>query len=200
MATELSKTPPPADQHWSAQNAAALDADAGALAMLLMRHVLRDGEVVILLLKPSLWWIVLTCMRFAAVVLILMLLAARLDHLLPGRTPVYVEVGVFIISGRLMWAVCQWMGKLYVLTDQRLLALSGIFSVRVYDCPLRQIAEVRGVSGFREKALRLGTILIFPRQDSCLLGQWQTVRRPQWVLEQILSAMARIRRNDNPGS
>src|SRR5205823_8176791 len=41
-----------------------------SLAVLLTRHVLRDGELVILLLKPSLWFILLSSLRFAAIVLI----------------------------------------------------------------------------------------------------------------------------------
>src|SRR5438309_1694149 len=37
-----------------------------SLAILLARHLLRDGELVILILKPSLWFILLTSMRFIA--------------------------------------------------------------------------------------------------------------------------------------
>ena len=46
------------------------------LAALMAGHVLQDGEIVLLILKPSLWFIVLGAMRFVAVVVILMMAAA----------------------------------------------------------------------------------------------------------------------------
>ena len=52
----------------SAPAAAAPDAVLlNPLAALMSRHVLRDGEVVILMLRPSLWFIPFVCLRFAAV-------------------------------------------------------------------------------------------------------------------------------------
>src|SRR5437016_11226102 len=41
-----------------------------SLATLLTRHVLRDGELVILILRPSLWFVFFSTLRFAAVALI----------------------------------------------------------------------------------------------------------------------------------
>src|SRR5687767_2136535 len=43
------------------------------LGALLARHVIRDGEVVLLALKPSRWFILLSSLRFIAVVSILAL-------------------------------------------------------------------------------------------------------------------------------
>src|SRR5205809_4224534 len=80
------------------------------LAALMAGHVLQDGEVILLILKPSLWFILLSALRFVAVVVILMMAAALLDGRLPGRQSRYQELGLFIIAGRCMWAVLQWMG------------------------------------------------------------------------------------------
>ncbi len=35
---------------------------------MLARHILRDGEVVLLVTKPSLWFILLSSLRFMAIV------------------------------------------------------------------------------------------------------------------------------------
>src|SRR5687768_13004955 len=43
------------------------------LGALLARHVIRDGEVVLLALKPSMWFILLSSLRFIGVVAILTL-------------------------------------------------------------------------------------------------------------------------------
>src|SRR5262245_15342684 len=85
-----------------------------SLAALLTGHILQDGEVVLLMIKPSLWYVLLSSLRFVAVVLILMIAAKLLDPHLPGQNAVYQETGLFILTGRIGWAMLQWMGQLYL--------------------------------------------------------------------------------------
>ena len=92
------------------------------LAALLAGHVLQDGEVIPPILKPSLWFIVLSALRFVAVVVILMMAVALADGRMPGRESYYQELGLFVITGRMMWSVLQWMGRLYILTNLRIVA------------------------------------------------------------------------------
>ena len=113
------------------------------------RHILRDGELVLLILKPSLWFIVFAAMRVRR---------GRADRHHRGqavdarpRRLRAAEVGAFLIAGRVMWAVLQWMGRLYVLTDLRVLRLSGVFNVDIFDCPLRKVGEARLYRSFRER-------------------------------------------------
>ena len=56
--------------HAEGAGVATVQPSATSLAALLSRHVLRDGEIIILLLKPSLWFILLSSMRFAAAILL----------------------------------------------------------------------------------------------------------------------------------
>jgi uncharacterized membrane protein YdbT with pleckstrin-like domain len=164
---------------------------ATSLAALLTRHILRDGELVLLILKPSLWFIVLAVMRFAAVVL-MGVIAAKLwlPHVAAVRA---AEVGAFLIAGRVMWAVLQWMGRLYVLTDMRILRLSGIFNVDIFDCPLRKVGQVRLCRSFRERLLRLGSIEITPSDDACPAGDWRTIKRADQVLDTIQATIRRAK-------
>lgn len=162
-----------------------------SVAALLTRHILRDGEIVLLILKPSLWFIVIGAMRFSAVVLI-GIIAAKL-WAPKGAAVRVVEIGAFLIAARVMWAVLQWVGRLYVLTDLRILRLSGVFNVDIYDCPLRKVANARIVRTFREKLLRLGTIVIEPSDPSCSCGEWRTIKRPVQVLETIHATLRRAR-------
>src|SRR4029079_5440855 len=62
---------------------------ATSIATVLTSHLLQDGEVVLLILKPSLWFILLSALRFVAVVLILMIAARLLDQRLPGGNLAY---------------------------------------------------------------------------------------------------------------
>ena len=161
-----------------------------SLAALLTRHILRDGELVLLILKPSMWFVVLAAMRFAGVVLI-GVIAAKLW--LPRTALRAAEVGAFLIAGRVMWAVLQWMGRLYVLTDLRILRLSGVFNVDVFDCSLRKVAQARLHRSFRERLLRLGSIEIVPLDDACAPGEWRTIKRPDQVLQTVEETIRRAK-------
>lgn len=160
------------------------------VATLLTGQVLRDGEIVTLILKPSRWSIVLACLGWTAAVLI----AAIAAQLANSRfTHVYVEAAAFAISARLMWATLSWMGRLYVLTDQRILRISGVYTADIFECPLRKVARVRPVPIFRERLLRLGSLEIVPEDDNRSCAVWQTIRKPRDVQEQIQRAVRRAK-------
>ena len=162
-----------------------------SLAALLTGHILRDGEVVLLALKPSMWFIVFNSMRFAAAVLIVTI-AAKLW--MPSR--VYLSfgyAGAFLLAGRVMWAVLQWMGRLYVLTDLRIVRLSGVFNVEIFDCALRKVGGTRVTRTFREKLWRLGSIEIMPLDDSSPPSVWQTVKRPLEVHAKVQATIERAK-------
>lgn len=163
---------------------------ATPLATLLSRHVIRDGELILLILKPSRWYIALSSMRFTAVVLILLI---GMHLRAQSHMSAYIEAGVFCIAGRLMWGSLNWVGRLYILTDQRIVRLSGVFNIEIFDCTLRKVARTRLVPTFRERLLRLGSIEILPTDESRPCGVWQTIPRPTLVNEEINAAIRRAK-------
>jgi hypothetical protein len=162
-----------------------------SLAALLTRHILRDGELVILILKPSLWFIPLGALRFAAAVVVLAV-AARLysDRIHPR---VLWELAGIIIAARLMWAIVQWSSRLYVLTDMRIIRIGGVFNVNIFDCPLRKVARTRLVSPVREKVVMVGTIEIIPADESLPVANWQTIPKPTQVHELVVATINRAK-------
>ena len=174
-----------------AEGAAAVNPPAAtSLAQLVSRQVLRDGELVILLLKPSLWYILLSALRFAAIVLLAMIATRVFDDYLPSLNKLAVtEAGVFLIAGRVMWAVMQWSSRLYVLTDMRIISIWGVFNASVFDCPLRKIARTRLIFSARERLFRVGSVEIIPLAEDQPEGLWQTVAKPRQVHEQIVAAI-----------
>jgi hypothetical protein len=163
----------------------------GGLAALLTGHILRDGELVILFLKPSLWFIPLQSMFFSAVVIFAAICAAQGGIVAPRSR--FFDAAGFLIAARLTWASMHWMGRLYVLTNQRLLRLSGVFSTEVFDCPLRKVADVRITATIRERLLSLGTIDILPCDEKRGPASWQTVDRPKHVHAEIVAAISRAK-------
>jgi hypothetical protein len=162
------------------------------LAALFTGQVLRDGEVVVLILKPSLWFVPIQSAFFSAVVGFLAIGAALAGGVGP-RDRIYFDAAIILIGARLMWASLAWMGRLYVLTDQRILRLSGIFTTELFECPLRKVAQIKRSATFRERMLGLGTIEIYPGDEKRLPGGWQTVARPSEVEAEIVAAINRAK-------
>src|SRR5438876_9252886 len=106
--------------HASEGGAAAVPTATNPVSALMAGQVLRDGELILLLLRPSRWFILLTSLRYLAIVALLMLLSIIFDDKLHGRRQ-YIEIGILLIVGRLTWAILQWMGRLYILTDMRII-------------------------------------------------------------------------------
>ncbi len=180
--------------HPSEGGAATADAAVSTpVAALMAGHVLRDGELVILILRPSRWFILLSSLKFLAVVSIVTILSVVFDDVLHVHPRRAIEMGVWLAVGRLMWAVLQWMGRLYMLTDLRILRLSGVFNVSVFDCALRKVARTMLESTFKEKLFRVGSVDVNPQDEEQPIFQWHMVARPAHVHKQILAAIQRAK-------
>jgi hypothetical protein len=182
--------------HPSESNAAAAPVAMHPVAALMAGHVLRDGELVLLILRPSRWLILLSSLKFLAIVLIAMVLAILFgDKLHQYRHEQSIEAAVLLIIGRLMWGVLQWYSRLYVLTDMRILSLAGVFNIDVFDCALRKVARVMLETTFKERLCRVGSIAIIPQDDAMSFGHWHMVARPRHIHERIVSAVAKAKQN-----
>lgn len=178
---------------------AALPGDAPApdtvalspLAALFTAHMIPDGEIVLLLIKPSLWFIPLTAafpLGFAAVLALVPRLVA-----LPGAPSAYLNGAILLAAVSLMWATVQWMGRYYVLTDMRVMAMSGVFQTSIQQCLLRKVARVRMLRTFRDRLLGLGSIEVIPQQEESPIVFWATVGRPKMVKDRVQQAVGRAK-------
>ncbi len=183
----------------SESGAAAANTASTPVGSLMAGHVLRDGELVLLIIRPSRWFILLSSLRFMAVVLIGLFLAGVFREQVRYRLPEAVGLGVFLMAGRLMWAVLQWMGRYYILTDMRILRLAGVFNVDIFDCPLRRVARTLLEMTFKERMCGIGSVAIIPDDEQFGLGWWQMIARPREIREQIVAAINRAKQSGTAG-
>jgi hypothetical protein len=175
---------------YAGEGAAAAPPLASPMASLLTRHLLREGEVILLVLKPSLWFILLSSLRVIAVTLIVAIAARLWMH---ANTHTCADITGFCIAARFLLAAVSWIGRLYVLTDQRVLRISGVLNVDICDCPLRKVARTRVLSSFCDKLLRLGSVEIIPQEEERPCALWQTIAKPVEVNERLTAAIRRAK-------
>jgi hypothetical protein len=166
---------------------------ATPLGRLVAGHLIGDGEIVLLLTRPSLLSILLSGWQLIVFVCLAVALAALNANLLPGHRRDYVQLGVLIIALRLGVSTVQWMGRYYVLTDRRVLTLSGVLHVDVWECPLRRLARPRLLRSWRDRVLRLAHLELIPEDERLPIGTWLWLGRPESVYLAVLQAMRRAK-------
>jgi hypothetical protein len=157
-----------------------------------LEHLLHDEEVVLLAVKPSGWFVPLSSLPTLAVLAVGgHYLGGALDLPLGSRT---VEVFCGALAAlRLLAACCQWIGTLYVLTNQRVLRVRSALRIAILGCMLREVEQTVLSVGLSERVVGVGTLFFQTAKGNLAGGEWQHVARPSDVLAMINDAARRVK-------
>ncbi len=166
----------------------------GATAII-PQELISDGEVVILALKPSRWFILLVSLRWLAVaafaVVAAQLLADRfIGDAIAARAQ---QVAVLAAAVRLLIGALQWLGRVYVLTDRRVMRLRGVLRIDLFQCELSRIQQTELTLPLAERVLFCGTVMFYTAGTDLPDAMWLTVARPAQVYETIIDTLERYR-------
>ena len=166
----------------------------GATAII-PQKMISDGEAVLLAIKPSLWFIVLVSGRW----LIGCGLAVVAAELLVGRAPGWVvrgteQLAILAAAVRLLVGALDWLGRVYVLTDRRVMRLKGVLRIDLFECPLARLQQTVLALPLAERAVWCGTILFYTAGTDSVDAAWQTVAHPAQVYRTLVETMDRQRR------
>lgn len=155
-----------------------------------------SGETVILILRPSAWFIALSILPWvpwvAAGIVVLGLLSG--DESIPWDLPHAIGAGFAVLGVRAVFQVIDWLGRWYVLTDRRLLVRARV-PAQVTQMPLKEIARVDTVASRLERFLGVGMVRCWRHRSTDEPEMyWRVVRDPEAVRRQILEAMNRCQR------
>ena len=179
-----------------ASEAQGAEAIAGNRASVLPAQFLDDNEIVIILMRPSVLYIPLSCLTHLAIIALLTLLAAYLEKWSWARwneTQVFT-LGVAAACVCLFWQGMEWYNRVYVLTDRRVLCRSGALRITVFQIPLRCVRHTSVFRRVRERLFGLGTICFATEGDEIFDASWMMVRQPRAVLRVVVVAMERYGR------
>ncbi|MBS3821978.1 MAG: PH domain-containing protein [Phycisphaerae bacterium] len=161
--------------------------------------VLHDGEQIILAIRPSIWMVVLESLPAVAIAAVVAAatLLVRPDALNLPRSIVRAVVlaAVLVAVLRVGTVFLRWLGRLYLLTNRRVLRLGGVAAGDVADCPLGRVTAVTVLAGSAERCVGLGTLAFtIDGKLSNELG-WTNIARPAAVAEEVGRAIRRFHGN-----
>ena len=157
--------------------------------------LVHDDEIVILLLRPSLLFIPLACLSsvtlIAIVTLALALLATKLSSWIPWEDTHAYALGAMLAAARLAWQALDWWGRLFVLTDRRIIRRMGVLHVSAFEAPLKNIQHTSVFRLMRERLFGLGTIGFATAGSDVFDAFWMMVRQPFAVHRVVVDAIHR---------
>jgi hypothetical protein len=154
--------------------------------------ILRGNELVIMMVRPSLWYIVASSFRFCGIVLLLGILAIRTgafgDLLLP-KTALIITAS--LVGIRMIYALMEWTSHLYLLTTCRIVTIKGARHPTLFQAGLTHITEARLIQPPVQNLLALGTIGYVMGDNMDPGGVWEWIPNPQRVHQQIQAAISK---------
>ena len=165
------------------------------VASLLPEELLQPGELILLMLKPSGWYILLGSLRSLLTIAALALAASCLMQygLLTAHRQDVTLAMVGLVVARLFWQFLDWLSRVYVLTDRRIIRVKGVVRVEVFETSLKQVQNTRCYFSLRERLFALGTIGFATAGTATYEAYWHMIARPLQVHQTVVKALARYR-------
>lgn len=184
-----------------AAHAEAADADDAAVldprvVAALPAELIQPGEIVILLIKPSPWYIVLEPLRTLAVMVVvvgLTLIAQQHTDFFGDSRRDLVLAGVLVIGLRLFWQFLEWMSRVYVLTDRRVIRVQGVLRISVFETPLNKIQHTETYFSIRERFFALGTLGFATAGTGLVEAYWRMIAKPLEVHKVVVQTINRYK-------
>lgn len=166
-------------------------APAAEARILLPEQLLTDGEVIILAVKPSGWFVLLASWPVLAIAAMAGVAMGLLRTAGPYQAALLVCVGVVCL--RIVVACFQWMGLVYVLTNKRVMRICGLVRTDSVSCRLTEINQVELSRSPLEGPLGIGSLYFQSTERSVEQAAWINVAGPDELLKTINDAIQRAR-------
>ncbi|MCC6579937.1 MAG: PH domain-containing protein [Phycisphaeraceae bacterium] len=164
-------------------------------ALLLPAELLQPGEIIVLMLKPSAWYILLRSLYSLSLIALLTFgfwYLAGYSFLNVSRRDI-ILLGSCLAGARLFWQFLEWLSRVYVLTDQRVIRVKGVLQVQVFECALKQIQHTECLFSFNERLLCLGTIRFSTAGTALPEAYWEMLAKPLEAHQTLIRTLNRYR-------
>ena len=163
-----------------------------------VQQILQADETVLLVLRPSPWFILLDGLGVYLLIVIGALFFAWLGHQ-PWAPMLLPESRVFPIFGTLLlirvaWKFLDWANRIYVLTDRRVIRRRGVILLSLVEAPLRRIQHSAIYARLLERVLGLGSIGFATAGSGGFEVVWELIGSPVETHARVLEAIERYGR------
>ena len=161
---------------------------------MLPSDLLSEDEVVLFAIKPSIWTVAFLSFR---TVVISVAVAAGAMVLGPvmrlGVLSTYiVEICGAAIFARVGFALLQWVSRSYVLTDQRVIRIRGVFTIDIFQCALVKIQNTFLTLTLPQRFLNLGNIAFVTAGTGSVEAIWRHCKNPLQAHQQLIGSINRV--------
>ena len=168
-----------------------------AQAGLLPAQLLDGDEIVILAIKPSLWFVLFMSARWLIALGLVIAATAWLGTPPSLGKALMVKACLALAGARVGFALLQWVSRLYVLTNRRIMRLRGIFNVDLFECQLTKIQNTFLTMTWYERLTGLGSISFATAGTGGVEASWVSINNPLEVHERVRSAIHRAQKYGN---
>lgn len=155
-------------------------------------EVLHDNEIVIMMVRPSLWYVPAISMRVTVIVLLAAFLMIRTGWAGPifdGRS-LWAVAGI-LVAVRWVYALINWLSQLYLLTNHRIVVIRGATNVEIFQVGLCRITETRLSQTPLQRILAAGNIGFATGGEILPQSVWLWVGNAPRVHQQILQTLSK---------
>jgi len=163
---------------------------------MLPSQLLQSGEIIVLQIKPSPWFIVLDALGSLATLVAMAVAVGAMARFrlinMSNRDLLLAAVGLGILL-RLFWQFLEWLSRVYVLTDRRVITVKGVLQVAVFEAALRHVQHTTMTFTIRERLFGLGTIGFATAGTAVTEAAWTMIGRPLDVNQIVIETLDRYR-------
>jgi hypothetical protein len=154
-------------------------------------RLLEDGEIVILAIKPSGWFVIIHSLPVLAAAAVAVGIACVARDALGTQAAQTAVLAICLAAAcaRLLAAGLQWMSRLYVLTNRRVIRVRGVLHQDVHQGLLSSVTRVTPGASVPERLVGVGS-LYFEISGAGILD-WSHVARVAEVRQVVLDALGR---------
>lgn len=173
--------------------------DSLPAALAVPAGLVADGEQIILAIKPGGFFVLLVSLPVIVLAAIGVTVALLLGDVVGVVVAPRTLIGVCgsAVAVRLGVAVLQWLARLYVLTDRRVIRVKGVLHVQVFECPLARVQNTFLSLSLAERLLGMGTIFFATAGTGVAEAAWLMINRPAEVHEIVVEHVRRAHRGNH---
>ena len=176
-------------------------ADAGAMeidqsAALLGKDLVQDGEIILLMLRPSLWFVMLSSLGSLVMIALFTFALAYVSQTswAAWNDTQAFAIGMGLVALRLGWQFLEWLSRVYILTDRRIITRSGVLRVAVFEAQLKNIQHTSVFAQVRERVCGLGSIGFATAGSDTFDAFWVMIKQPFAVHRTVVETIRRYGR------